>query len=68
MGNNNSTPVTPQTVYKAASANNVQLLIVSFAACNAAHCAVVWRLHTKLLIALSYGPAFMAEALAGPVL
>ncbi|KAL3161075.1 hypothetical protein ABBQ38_009458 [Trebouxia sp. C0009 RCD-2024] len=27
MGNNNSTPVTPQTVYKAASTNNVQLLL-----------------------------------------
>ncbi|DBA84967.1 TPA: hypothetical protein ACH3X2_005708 [Trebouxia sp. C0005] len=27
MGNNSSTPVTPQTIYKAASANNVQLLI-----------------------------------------
>ena len=68
MGNNNSTPVTPQTIYKAASANNVQLLIVSFAACKAGHCAFVWRLHAKLLFALSYGPAFMAEALAGPVL
>jgi cytochrome c553 len=68
MGNNNSTPVTPQTIYKAASANNVQLLIVSFAACKAAHCAFVWRLHAKLLFALSYGPTFTAEALAGPVL
>lgn len=31
MGNNASTPVTPQTIYKAASANNVSLLIVSCA-------------------------------------
>ena len=29
MGNSNSAPVTPQTIYKAASSNNVQLLIVS---------------------------------------
>jgi len=48
MGNSNSTPVTPQTIYKAASANNVQLLIVSLAACKAAHCALVWRLHSWL--------------------
>ena len=55
MGNNSSTPVTPQTIYKAASANNVQLLIVSFTACKAARCAFVCCLQAKLLTELSYG-------------